>query len=222
MNLALNICEWFPVLAILYVFGFSLIHRNKRGLFPIQLYIGISLLVNALLKSVELLPKLDPENRISSVTMNIYSLLEISLLYIFLYTRITGKRYRISMISFFVVYFSVCISFWFGNHKALYSFGPALFGLEDLFIAIPCLFYIYEIMKSDLDVDFKSDANFIITCGILFYFSITTPYFLAYYNLAATAPIFLHLCSIFNAIFYGLLFLSFLKAYLCTIPKQAN
>ncbi len=178
--------------------------------------------MNVILKFLELLPEFNPDHKISSATINIYSVIEISLLYAFLYKRILGKGFRISMIVFFLIYFLICTFFWVGKSNAIFLFGPNLFGLEDLFIAIPCLFYIYEIMKSDLNIDFKSDANFIITCGILFYFSITTPYFLAYYNLYATAPLILHLFSIFNSIFYGLLFLSFLKAYLCPIPKQEN
>jgi len=222
MNLALNICEWFAILAIMVAFVFSLIKREKKNLLPIQSYIIISLLVNILLKFLELLPQFNPDHRVSGVTINIYSLIEISLLYVFLFKRIAGKRFRIFMIFFYLIYFSICTSLCFGKYKAIFFSNPVLFGLEDLFLAIPCMFYFYEIMKSDLHSDFKTDENFIITCGILFYFSITTPYFLENYNMYVIAPAFLNLFSIFNSIFYGLLFLSFMKAYLCPIPKQEN
>ena len=63
-----------------------------------------------------------------------------------------------------------------------------LYGFESLLIIIPCLFYIYELLKSNLLISLKSDANFISTCGLLFYFSISIPTYFSWYTLYYLSP----------------------------------
>jgi hypothetical protein len=221
MDLAYNLMEWLSLIVVLVVLIISLIYRKKKHLFPIQLYIIASFIFTLFERIIIFFRKNGP-NEIGGALLNIFSLLELSLLYYFLYLRIKGKGFRISMSIFLITYFTICIRFWTVQANSFFSFWPDLLGLEYLLIVIPCLFYIYEIFKSDLNTDFKANANFIITCGVLFYFSITIPYLFSYYNFYAIAPQFLTLSSLLNSIFYILLFMSFLKAYLCPIPDHKN
>ena len=125
----------------------------------------------------------------------------------------------VSSISFFL-YISICVLCWLINDRLFYSFTPDLLGVEGLLITGYCLFYIYEILRSDINTDLKTDANFIVTCGILFYFSLSVPTYFSWYNLHYLAPGFEKITILANSIFYTILFISFIKAYLCPVPNR--
>ena len=218
MEIANQVADWFSLMAILSAFIISLIHRKKKNLLPIQLYIIGSFIFNFIAKIFDAFPK--NLYNIGEVSLNINSLLEISLLFCFLFVRIKGRRFRILILVFFLTYLSTCCIFWIIKKNSIFTFSPDLFGIECILITISCLFYIYEILKSDLHIDLQSDTNFIITCGILFYFSISIPSYFSWYNLHLMAPEIERILLISNSVFYTILFISFIKAYLCPIPVQ--
>jgi hypothetical protein len=219
MDFAINLSEWLNIIIILVTFIISIIRREKKDLFPIQLYIIASLVNNVILKIYDFVPNNYPYFKITSVATNIYSLIEISLLYFFLYKIIRSKRFRILMIIFYLIYFSICFLRWVLNNE-IFRATPSLFGIENIFLTIACLFYIYEIIKSDNYLDFKTDSKFLVTCGMLFYFSITTPFFFSITHLALKGLF--YIIILFNMMFYILLYISFMKAYLCSIPTHKN
>ncbi len=62
-----------------------------------------------------------------------------------------------------------CSSYWIIIDKEfIFLFDPMLFGIEGILLLIPCLFYIFELLKSNLVIDLKSNPNFISTCGCYF------------------------------------------------------
>jgi len=193
---------------------------DKKTLVPIQLYIFFSIIFNTIIKVTDIIPQDERTSNIAHIANNIFSLFEISLLYYFLFFRIRRIQFRILIVIFFLLYVTTCGLFWTIKPKSFYSFSPHLFGIEGLLIVIPCFFYIYEILRSDISINLKSDANFIVTCGILFYFSLSIPTYFSWFNLHYNAPGFDKILLLSNSIFYGILFISFMKAYLCNIPKQ--
>jgi hypothetical protein len=219
MEIANQITDWFSLIAIIIALIISVIYRNKKELFPIQVYIVVSFVFNFIAKIFDSYPKKSTYNNIGEVALNIYSLLEIALLYYFLFVRIRGNKFRITMILFLTTYLIICATFWTTRKDSFFAFSPDLFGIECLLITIPCLFYIYEILKSDLPINLNYDTNFIITCGILFYFSISLPSYFSWYNLTLIAPGIIRILILFNSFFYSILFFSFMKAYLCPTPK---
>jgi hypothetical protein len=220
MEIANQITDWFSLITIIAALIISVIYRDKKELIPIQVYIVVSFIFNFIAKIFDSYPKNSTYNHIGEVALNIYSLLEIAILYYFLFVRIKGNKFRITIIIFFATYLLICFAFWTIRKNAFFAFSPDLFGIECLLITIPCLFYIYEILKSDLPVNLNSDINFIITCGILFYFSISIPSYFSWYNLTLIAPGIVRILILFNSFFYTVLFFSFMKAYLCPIPNQ--
>jgi hypothetical protein len=146
--------------------------------------------------------------------------LEISFMYLFLYGLIRGDKFRVIIKFLYSLYILICTIIWVVIKKGIFITIPSLFGIENLFIIMPCLFYLYEMIKSDDIIDFKTDSNFMATCGILFYFSTTTPYFFGAYSLFKLGLY--EFFSLMNTVFYMLLFISFLKAYLCPIPERKN
>ena len=220
MNLAINITDWIFLLSMIAALFISLFHREKKELFPIQLYIIILLLFNSVLKTIEILPKNNSSLKFENALINIFSIFEISIFYYFLFKRISGKVFHIIMKIFISIYFALCLRTWIPNPTGFFSYGPALFGIQGLFITIPCLFYIYEILKSDLEINLNADANFVAACGILFYSSITIPTYFSWYNLYYLTPGFDKIFIMSNSVIYTLLILTFMKAYLCPITDQ--
>jgi hypothetical protein len=222
MELAITITDWILFLSIIASFAISLKHREKKDLLPIQLYIIVSLIVNAILKFIEISSTFKQNEKVESALINIYSILEITILYYFFLKRIRRIGFRISLIMFYLFYLFTCITLWTIRSEGIFLYAPNLFGIEGLLLTIPCFFYIFEIVKSDKYVDLKFSANFIVTCGILFYFGITIPAYFSWYNLYCMDPRFDKIVIISNYIFYTLLFISFMKAYLCIIPKRQH
>ncbi len=183
METANQITNWLSLIVIIATFIITLFHRNRKNLLPIKLYIILSIIVNLILNIFDVFLSRSHYRHIEQVAFNIYSLLEISLIYYFLFIGIRGKRFRTIMFISLSLYISVCILSWVLNNKIFFSFIPDLLGFEGIFITGGCLFYLYEILKSNMDVDLKSDANFIATCGILFYFSLSIPTYFSWYNL---------------------------------------
>src|SRR5450432_1040344 len=213
MEIANQIVNWLSLVTIIIAFVISVLYQSRKNLLPIQLYIIVSIVANLILNIFDLLPIKSSYKNIEQVSFNIYSLLEISLIYYFLFIRIKGKWFHITMLISFLIFISICVIGWTFNNKLFFSFAPDLSGVEGLLITVACLFYIYEILKSDLNIDLKSDANFIVTCGILFYFSVSIPTYFSWYNLHYMAPEFQKIIILANSIFYTTLFISFMKAY---------
>lgn len=220
MEIAIKVSDWISIIAIFIAFIVGLLHRDNKGLYPILVYIIVSLLVNLFLEIIEILPKFDPAGRISSVVSNFYTLFEIAILCFFLLGNIKGKTFRFLIIAFLLIFFLICLIIWTGRYHALFFIVPQLFGIESFLITIACLFYVYEVLNSKLIVDFRSDSNFTVICGILFYFSIMTPLFFSYFIWVNIAPELNKMVRILNMIFYTILFISLMKAYLCPYQKQ--
>ncbi|HEY1871058.1 MAG TPA: hypothetical protein VGG71_08370, partial [Chitinophagaceae bacterium] len=115
-------------------------------------------------------------------------------------------------------YISLCAFLWIIKKNYFFSFTPDLFGIENILVLIPCLLNIIEILKSDLKTDLKYDPNFIVTCGLLFYFSISIPTFFSWGALYYLVPGFEKILIMTNTTCSILLIVSFMKAYLCLIP----
>ena len=197
----------------------SVIYRKRKDLFQIKLYILLTIVIATIDISFYLL-KYDTEPVIEQVIKNIASILEISLIYNFLFVRIKSKKFRMSMVIFFIIFILTCTVIWVITKVGFYSFIPHILGIEGLFITIPCLFYIYEILKSDIQLNLNSDSNFIVTCGLLFYFSVSTPNYFSWYTLYYLSPGFIKILIISNIFCFIILNISFMKAYLCPAPVQ--
>jgi hypothetical protein len=221
MAITNQIANWLTLIAIMFAFRMSISNKKRSDLFPIKLYIIVSLIANLLLNIFDAFILNGPWKNIEQVTFNIYSLLEITLLYYFIYNKIKGKWLRLTMLISYTIFFSICVVGWTLNKKLFYSFAPEISGFEGILITISCLFYINELLKSDLIINLKSNSNFIISCGMLFYFSISVPIYFSWYNLHYLTPDFKEIFVLVNSVLYIILFISFTKAYLCPIsdPK---
>jgi hypothetical protein len=219
MDIAYKIAGLVSFLVLIVGLTISNIHKDKRDMFPIRLYLILATIVYVV-NIFDFLVRNAITEKLNQIVLNIFSIFEISLIYTFLFARIKRIRFRNLMVAFYFTYILICLTVWTTSKIAIFSFLPGLFGFEDLFITIPCLFYIYEILKSDLSFDLKSDPNFIVTCGILFYYSVTAPCYFGWLTLYYLSPGFDKIIILLDNIFFIMLNFSFMKAYLCRIPKH--
>jgi hypothetical protein len=157
---------------------------------------------------------------INNAMLNLYSILEISLIYLFISRIIVRISIRISMKILYSIYVIFCAIFWLYFPNAITLNIPHLFALEGIMITIICLLYFYEFMKSGLAGDIQENTHFIVICGILFYFSTTVPFYFSSNSLLKISPALRIVSDCINYCFYTTLFLTFIKAYLCPIRVQ--
>jgi len=140
METANQITDWISLFVIMSALITSFVYGNRKNLLSIRVYIIASFIFNLIAKVFDYHSKNDSYNYIGEIVLNIFSLLEISLLYYFLFTRIKNYKFRIIIIIFLLTYYSTCIIFWAVKKNSFYAFSPDLFGVECLFIVIPCFF----------------------------------------------------------------------------------
>src|ERR1700712_4215995 len=149
METANQITNWLSLTVIIITFITTLFYRNRKNLAPIRLYIILSIIINLILNILDIYYSKGRYRNFEQIAFNIYSLLEISLIYYFLFIRIKGKWFRTIMFISLCLYISICIIIWISYNKIFISFTPDLLGVEGILITASCLFYIYEILKSD-------------------------------------------------------------------------
>lgn len=212
--------DWILTATTLVSFVISLIYRAHKQLFLIQIYIAASLFIDILFMVTELLfPDKQLRVDINCVVFNIYSILEIYLIYLFISRTITRKGIRITMKILFGNYVSFCVLIWIYFPSALISNTPHLFALEGIVITTLCLLYFYELMHSLPKEEIWKKSDFWVISGILFYFSTSCPFFMLLKGLHYT-PLINLLFTCINYCLYTILFLAFIKAYLCPIHIQ--
>jgi hypothetical protein len=222
MDLTIKIVDWVFFLTVIAAFVVSVRRRGNKDLRPIQVYIVVMLVEDILLEVIGRLPHVNDNLRYTNIVLNICSLFEISIIFYFLNKIIIKKSFRIVMLIFLILYLIVCLYVWAGKYKAFFYMVPQLFGLENFLITVSCLFYFYEVLNSEIIINIRSNSNFTVICGLLFYFSIMTPLSFSYFIWLKSAPELNSVIQIMNMIFYSILFISLIKAYLCPFPEQKH
>ena len=213
--------DWILTATTLVSFVISLIYRAHKQLFLIQIYIAASLFIDILFMITELLfPDKRLWHEIDCVSLNLYSILEISLIFLFIKKEINRKSTQYSLKILYGIYISFCLVIWMYFKNAIISNSPHLFALEGIIITAFCLVYFYEFMHSNLTNDIQDNTHFIVICGILFYFSTTVPFYFSSSSLLQISPTFSIIYNCINYCLYTILFLTFIKAYLCPITIQ--
>lgn len=210
--------DWILTATTLLSLVVSWKRRAHKQLFLIQIYISVSLFTDIFFTLTDLLfSKRIFWSKINCIILNLYSILEISLISLFICNAIERKGFNKTIKIILSIYIVFCISIWLYFPDAITSDLHNLFALEGILIAIFCLLYFYEIIRTGFSTKISEDSNFIAICGILFYFSSSVPYYFSSYNFFDLSADFLIIYDCMNYSFYTVLFLTFIKAYLCPI-----
>ncbi len=219
MDLTIKLLERITQILMILTLFFGWRRRKNKSIYPIQLYI-VSLFAISFIDIFHNSFNDSQFKQIESVSMNVFSILEISLIYYFLYHRISGTKSRFIIKILWLIYLLLCGIIWISEKNFIFSFTPDLFGFESILILIPCLINIFEILKSDFKTDLKKDPNFIATCGVLFYFSVSIPTYFSWYPLYYQFREFENILLLSNVVYSIILIMTFMKSYLCLIPDQ--
>jgi hypothetical protein len=212
--------DWILTATTLVSFVISLTHREHKQLFLIRLYIGASLFIDALSSITDLF--FSTKKRwldMDCLAFNLFSILEIYIIFIFTIRKINKESTRNIQKILSTSYISFCTIIWIVFPKAIISNIPYLFGIEGIVISTICLLYFYDLMQSPPTENIWRRPDFWVTSGILFYFSTTCPFYLALKGLMHAPLVNIAFTSL-NYCLYTILFISFIKAYLCPIPVQ--
>jgi hypothetical protein len=201
-------------LALITALVLSLVRRN-RELRPIQLYLISSIL--------PFLFAMSGDHATSGRTVyykmsNISLLIEISILYYYFYTLLKQRGQRQWLFFCYFTFISLVLYFWLGPIHAFARFWGILYGIENIFICIPCFLYFYQVFKSDTVTDFKTNPHFFVVSGVLFFYATTFPFYISYKIMYDVTPVLFMGLVIVNHILSLILYSILIKAYLCPRP----
>jgi len=124
------------------------------------------------------------------------------------------------------VFFGIFFIYMMFNDKR-FSFGISdstqskVYTIEGAILLIVCLFYFLELFKKPHNLNLKNEPVFWISTGLLLFFTCTLPFSVLENYMSQNYPEFnIPLYSIFY-VFYILLFLMIIRAYLCK-PKKTT
>lgn len=152
-----------------------------------------------------------------------FTLIEI-LIFSDIYLQLTKKPLSKKLVVVLNVIFGIFFTYMmFNDHRFSYGISDStqskVYTVEGAILLIVCLFYFLELFKEPSNLNLKNEPVFWITTGLLFFMSCTLPYSILENYIHRNYPEFdFQLYSIFY-IFYILLFLMVIRAYLCKPEK---
>ena len=194
----------------------SMIRRNIH-LRPVQIYLFSTLFFYI----VAIFPSHTPEGgKLFDRIFNLSILFDITILYYYFQTLITQIRLKTWLLISYLIFMSMTFYFWLGPMHTFQKFWGTLYGLENLFITIPCIFYFYQIFRSEEIIDYKSNSHFFVMCGVFFFYGTTFPFYVSYKIMYEVTPELYSVLLTVNNILSAILFSTIIKAYLCPLPKE--
>ena len=213
----------FSSLNVLYVAALvvlttgSLIFWKNRELNAIRLYLIVNVIHFIAWRFV---PHTDPGSRINKMLFNTNTFLELLTLYYYFWYLAWDQSRRTFLLVGLAIISIVHIYFWISPSLGFFTFMPTLYGIQDLFITIPCLLYIYDLFRSEEVTDLKTNPHFYIACGFLFFHSTTFPFHMTYKKLYNITPEIQQVLVLVEITLRLIMYLTILKAFLCPYPEQ--
>ena len=205
--------DWIMILITIIAFIVSIKHWNEnRELNLITYYIGASVAIDLLCIYFELF--IIGKFWILSILIIIFIIVEITIFFIYLSRAINSTKLKIVIKAIYISFF-ILVSY-------LVSIRPIIFNnlvsgiavIESFCLVFPCLFYFYELFTSR-HIVLENQPSFWVVTGIFFYNSCSIPIFLLTDYLNHKLIIDNSVVLALNYILYSILFLLFIKAYLC-------
>ena len=200
------------LIALLAATTISWVYWQNPKLNPIRFYLIQNVVYTIILF---LLPNNDIDRHIHNWLFNTITFMDLCVLSYYFWSISQQKKTRIAMFISFIIIISIHFYFWTHPIQGFSTFMPTLYGLDNLFMIIPCLLFLYELFQSEEITDLKTNPHLFIACALLFFYGTTFPFFLTYKKFYIVTP---EILSILNSILNTLLIfkdLTILKAFLC-------
>jgi hypothetical protein len=214
MQFISEISQIFSILCSLYALTVGAIYRNRfKELNILYIYPAASLgeTIFSTVIVVEI-PQLK-ENGIPTLLVHIFLLIEFIIIYHFYLQVFKQSTIRKILYSIAIFYFSLIICIWLTKKNFVES-PEILFVPQAICILFPALYYLIGFLKNPSTIELKDNPRFWVFIGLMLYFGCTLPFFLLFRILDHSRTIEQRMFAI-NYIFYGIMFLLIIKAYLC-------
>lgn len=212
-----NLYNLYFDLTLLITMVVSLVHRGHKELQPIRVWLlyGVA---DELVDWVVKLSNPTAYHSYRAIHTNLETLISLTLLYVFFNSIIPRTFFRISMLVMYLSYLIACAIIWFPLHH-FKNFNGSLVGFNYFCIAIPCVFYFYDLLRSELETDLKKDPVFYVVCGIFCYYAVAVPFSITYKILYDATPGVMGFLIITSNIFDLVLKIFIIKAFLCPVQE---
>jgi hypothetical protein len=209
--------DWIMFCITIIAFGISLRSFHDKRLKILTVYLSGTIIMDALAVFFDAQGLNVGSNEYKyDISLNIYMLFECTTFTFYIFTNLAKSIWKVYTIILYCIFIIFLLIIWNKYPTSFSKYSPQLFAIEGLFIVLFCLFYLYELSKSSLNL--KKQPSFWIITGSIFYFSVTIPYYLLFYSLQNRLPEYLPLVNSLSFILYSILYLFFIKAFLC--PQQ--
>jgi hypothetical protein len=203
--------DWIMFVVLIIAFIISLkYHKRSKELRIITYYLGASVLEDSINTYFDLVKK---NTLVLYTTLGLFLIVEFIIFCIYLYNAISSRRMRAIMKFFYWTFLALLLFSWI-KWKSI-DVPQLAYVVEALYLIVPCLVYFYELFTGSKLVFLKSHPSFWIVTGILFYNSCSLPLFLLIEYFNRKAPTYANILFSLNYILYSILYLLFLRAYLC-------
>ena len=152
--------------------------------------------------------------RIQVLLLVVFMIIEITIFFIYLSRNINSHELR-TIIKFIYLTFFILNFYLSVIHPSLfYNMASQFAVVESFCLVVPCLFYFYELFACKR-IALINQSSFWVVTGILFYNSCSIPIFLLEDYIRHKLAIYNDAVLALNYILYSILFLLFIRAYLC-------
>ena len=219
-SIATNIAQVFMMACSFVAAITGYFHRNRfYALRKFYFYPLLSLAQITVFYFIEIFKvRLQTKNNVIVFTANLFLLAEFFLIYSFFLNTLKTKAIKILLHAIQVIY-SLAVAFIWLISSSIFKFSGELLIIQSFCILIPVLIYFYELFKWPTVNNLLTLPSFWISTGIVVYFACTLPLFLmkdfVFNKSGYLKEVDLYLI---NFVAYGIMFLLFIKAYLC--PKR--
>jgi len=157
----------------------------------------------------------------NNISIALFLITELTIIYLFL-KQILFSRAIKAMLGFVLILYYVLILYFSIFLKIPKLPIPELFIAQAVLIVPPTTFYFYELFKIVPKLDLLREPAFWICTGVLIYFLCTLPLFLSKNSIFDLIGNINYDTTVYciNYIFYSILFLFIIKAYLCDPEKK--
>lgn len=213
-------CDVITVLITIIAFIIAL--KRKRlhlELNPIFYFIVLSLVVD-LISLCTIAKRMPYVNVVEKITSDIFMLGEFGFYMVFIYKNIRGlSRKKITKGIAFMFYICILLGIiFFKKPEEFDDVTSAYVSLSTFYsisLIIASFFYFYELFKSSSYIELKELAAFWVVTAILFYNCCSLPIYVFVRFFYASNLYYYRIMYSLNFILYGLVYIMFVKAYLC-------
>ena len=167
-----NLIQVLYVVSILAASISSIIYLKNRELDPIRFYFLENIIGLVLYMFI---PQKVYGRQMNYVQFNLFFFMDLAILYYYFWTLIATRLFRRIILGSFAghcQYLHLLLDKPPLRHYHIYA--NFVWHPKPLII-VPCLLYIYELFKSEEEIDLKINPHFYIACAVLFFYGATFP-----------------------------------------------